>query len=135
MKLRLIKGRSYYGAVFATAEKPIVDVDDEAKAQALIGTGYFKAVTDEEESGILMPPFDDADDAGDTGDDTGDESHVLEEMSKSELETAAAYHNVDIKGLTKKADIIAAIKEAVPEAAETGTIEYGSPTITELQDA
>lgn len=130
MKLRLVKGRSYYGAVFATAEKPIVDVPDEDKAQALINTGYFKAVTEEEDSGILMPPFDDTDD---TGDDTGDESHVLDEMSKSELETAAAYHNVDIKGLTKKADIIAAIKEAIPEAAETGTIEYGSPTIVELQ--
>ncbi len=128
MTLKLVKGRSYYGAVFATAEKPIVIVDDEDKAQALIATGYFKTVDDIEDSGPILPP-------DETGDEPEEErvSAILEEMSKPELETAAAYHNVDIKGLTKKTDIIAAIKAALPEVAETGTIDYGSPTIVELQ--
>lgn len=128
MTLKLVKGRSYYGAVFATAEKPIVVVDDEAKAEALIATGYFKAVDDIEDNGPILPP-------DETGDEPEEErvSAILEEMSKPELETAAAYHNVDIKGLTKKTDIIAAIKAALPDVAETGTIDYGSPTIVELQ--
>lgn len=128
MTLKLVKGRSYYGAVFATAEKPIVVVDDEDKAQALIATGYFKVADDIEDGSAILPP-------DETGGKPAEErvSAILEEMSKPELETAATYHNVDIKGLTKKTDIIAAIKAALPEVAETGTIEYGSPTIVDLQ--
>ncbi len=42
--LKLIKGRSYTGEVKATREKPDVYTDDEAMADALVASGYFKRV-------------------------------------------------------------------------------------------
>ena len=54
-------------------------------------------------------------------------------MNKSELETFAAYRNVDIKGCKTKTQIIAALREALPAEELEGPIYYGSPTMVDLQ--
>ena len=43
-KVKLIKGLSYTGAVHATKDEPYVTVEDEATANALVSSGYFKIV-------------------------------------------------------------------------------------------
>jgi hypothetical protein len=54
-------------------------------------------------------------------------------MNKSELETFAAYVDVDIKGCKTKAQIITALKEKLPKEDLEGLIYYGSPTMVDLQ--
>lgn len=58
---------------------------------------------------------------------------TLDEMSRAELETFATYKNVAVKGLSKKADIVAKLREVLGPEETSGIIEYGSPTMTELQ--
>ncbi len=58
---------------------------------------------------------------------------TLDEMSRAELETFAAYKNVSVKGLPKKADIVAKLREVLGPEETSGVIEYGSPTMAELQ--
>lgn len=123
--IRLIKARSYSGIVSATREKPDVFVKDGTIANAAMATGFFEFV---EGDGVL-------DTTGEQGneDETGEQGKTLDEMNKSELETFAAYKDVDIKGAKTKADIIGKLKEALPPEELDGIIVYGSPTMTELQ--
>lgn len=58
---------------------------------------------------------------------------TLDEMSRAELETFATYKNVSVKGLPKKADIVAKLREVLGPEETSGVIEYGSPTMAELQ--
>lgn len=58
---------------------------------------------------------------------------TLDEMSRAELETFATYKNVAVKGLSKKADIVAKLREVLGPEETSGIIEYGSPTMAELQ--
>ena len=44
-KLKLIKGLSYSGVVKATKKNPIVEVADEATAQAAVASGYFAMIS------------------------------------------------------------------------------------------
>ena len=53
-------------------------------------------------------------------------------MTVPELETFAAYKNISLKGISKKADIIAKLKDELGEETEN-EVDYGSPTMTELQ--
>lgn len=57
----------------------------------------------------------------------------LEEMTVPELETFAAYSGISLKGISKKADILAKLKEELVEAVTENEVDYGSPTMTELQ--
>lgn len=59
----------------------------------------------------------------------------LEEMTVPELETFAAYHNVSLKGVSRKADIIAKLKAELGAEETENEVDYGSPTMTELQDS
>ena len=43
MRLKLIKGKSYTGIVHATAENPVIEVDEEVGMIAL-NTGYFESL-------------------------------------------------------------------------------------------
>ena len=67
----------------------------------------------------------------------GDEEHKpekpLEEMTVPELETFAAYKGINLKGISKKADIIAKLKTELDEKETENEVDYGSPTMTELQ--
>ena len=56
MKLRLQKAISYRGhGITATRENPVVEVEDEATAQKLLGSGYFQTVSEPEEDHAPEP--------------------------------------------------------------------------------
>lgn len=118
--LKLIKSLSYTGVVMATKKNPDVLVEDKTTADAAVATGYFKLVEGEEET----PEDGEEKEPGKT----------LEEMTVSELETFAAYKGVSLKGITKKADIIAKLKTELGEEETENEVDYGSPTMTDLQE-
>ncbi len=66
-----------------------------------------------------------------------DEEHkpekTLEEMTVPELETFAAYKGISLKGISKKADIIAKLKTELDISETENEVDYGSPTMTEQQ--
>lgn len=117
--LKLTKALSYCGVVKATKKNPDVFVEDKATADEAVATGYFKLVEGEE---APEPPKD------------PEPGKTLEEMTVPELETYAAYKGVNLKGISKKADIIAKLKEELSDEETEGEVDYGSPTMTELQD-
>lgn len=125
--LKLIKALSYSGIVSATKKNPDVYVEDSATADKAVATGYFSLVsTDGEEEDAEKEAETDTEPFGYGG-------KTLEEMNKSELETFAAYRDVDIKGAKTKADIIAKLRVALDPSELDGEIVYGSPTMQELQ--
>lgn len=107
--LKLTKALSYCGVVKATKKNPDVLVEDKTTADEAVATGYFKLVEGEADPGS---------------------GKTLGEMTGPELETYAAYKGVNLKGISKKADIIAKLKE---ELGDEGKVDYGSPTIQSLQ--
>lgn len=117
--LKLTKALSYCGVVKATKKNPDVFVEDKATADEAVATGYFKLVEGEE---TPEPPKD------------PEPGKTLDEMTVPELETYAAYKGVNLKGISKKADIIAKLKEELGDEETEGEVDYGSPTMTELQD-
>lgn len=146
--LRLIKAMSYTGCGLSVTKKnPDVFTEDKAQAEALTKSGYFQLVegngelqtpeqqpennsigAGEDESipdGILPEP-----DEGTGEEKTG---KTLDDMTRAEMETFATYKNVSVKGLSKKADIIAKLREVLGPEETSGIIEYGSPTMVELQ--
>lgn len=117
--LKLTKALSYCGVVKATKKNPDVFVEDKATADEAVATGYFKLVEGEADP---EPPKD------------PEPGKTLDEMTVPELETYAAYKGVNLKGISKKADIIAKLKEELGDEEAEGEVDYGSPTMTELQD-
>lgn len=118
--IRLIKALSYCGVVTATKQRPDVFVEDKATADAAVATGYFRLIEGEEEH----------------EEDSREKSQgkILEEMTVPELETFAAYKGVSLKGITKKADIIAKLKAELGEEETENKVDYGSPTMVGLQE-
>lgn len=57
----------------------------------------------------------------------------LEEMTIPELEVFAADQGIGIKGIAKKADIIARIKAVLGGEEPENEVDYGSSTMMELQ--
>lgn len=160
--LKLIKALSYSGIVTATQKRPDVFTEDKAIADKAVATGYFKIENTEsfppdngenedefipdgimpggeDGSGICDPIPDEIipgkDESGEdsTPPEEKSKGKTLDEMSKAELETFATYKNVSIKGLPKKADIIAKLREVLGSEETSGVIEYGSPTMADLQ--
>lgn len=117
--LKLKKALSYCGVVEATKQHPDVFVADKAIAEAALASGYFNLVqgideTIEDEKLYLKK--------------------TLEKMTIPELETFAAYKGISLKGINKKPDIIAEIKKALPPQEIENEVDYGSPTMVELQE-
>jgi len=161
--LKLSKGLSYYGGgIKATKKNPDVYVEDEASAALALASGYFKLVSkvfledmDNDELKKL---------AADMGVDATGLSHkelaervaaetieddpptdeeiaqgsspgkTLDKMTVSELETFATYKGVSLKGVRGKDNIIAALKEALGAEETENEVDYGSPTMVELQE-
>lgn len=117
--LRLTKALSYCGVVKASKSHPNVFVEDKATADAAVATGYFKLVEGEEPAQPAKEP---------------EPGKTLDEMTIPELETYATYHNVSLKGVTKRADIITKLKEELGAEETEGEVDYGSVTMTELQE-
>lgn len=120
--LRLNKALSYCGIVTATQKRPDVFVEDEATAALVLDTGYFKLVGE-----IEAQP-------GKEEEKEQEQNKTLEEMTVPELETFASYKGVSLKGITKKADMIAKLKEELGAEETENEVYYGSPTMTDLQE-
>lgn len=116
--LKLTKGLSCCGVVKATKKHPDVFVEEKETADAAVATGYFKLVEEEP----VEPPKD------------PEPGKTLEEMTVSELETYAAYKDVSLKGIRGKENIIAKLKEELGADETEGEVDYGSPTMQELQE-
>lgn len=92
--LRLTHGLSHdNGLVKATAARPFVTVESEKDARFCVESGFFEIV----------------------GDAPAEDSEELETMSVPELRAYAAMNGIDLGKLNRKADIIAAIREAEAE--------------------
>ena len=145
-RLRLVKGLSYSGAVYATRKEPYVVVGDVEKYHAAMASGYFEEVsvqgnvngTEDGDKmaasmGDAIPPAPTeapirADIAGtmeDIGaplDGLGQEGMAtgtpIGRMTLEELKAYAYVCGIDISGLRKKDDILAAVKAAENKAAE-----------------
>lgn len=126
--LKLMKALSFTGIVTATKKNPDVFLEDKATADAAVATGYFKLIEEAEE------PTEGGEDKepGEGGVDK-EPGKKLEEMTVPELETFAAYKGISLKGISKKADIIAKLKAELGAAETENEVDYGSPTMTELQ--
>lgn len=120
--LRLIKGRSYSGVVSATKEHPDVFEDDKATVDKAVASGYFEIVEAIEADVIEQDDF---------VKETEVNKKPLENMTVNELEICAAYYGISLKGLTKKTDILAKLRSEIET--EENVIDYGSPTMAELQ--
>jgi hypothetical protein len=137
--LKLVKALSFTGIVTATKKNPDVFVEDKATAAAAVATGYFKLLggTENPDEGREEPPENSGEDnEGDNSKEDGGDKEPgkkLEEMTVPELETFAAYKGISLKGISKKADIIAKLKEELGAAETENEVDYGSPTMTELQ--
>lgn len=118
--LKLVKALSYCGVIKATQKHPDVFVEDKATADEAVATGYFNLLEGDEET-----PED--------GDDK-EQGKKLEEMTVPELETFATYKGVSLKGITKKADIIAKLREELGDEETENEVDYGSPTMLGLQE-
>jgi hypothetical protein len=102
-RLRLAKGRSYTGyGVTATALAPDVEAGSKKLSDALIATGRF----------VL---------AGETKADTGADDRPVGRMTEKELDVYAAENGIDLAGLTKKADKLARVQEALANAGDGGS--------------
>jgi hypothetical protein len=133
--LRLIQGRSYAtldGKIKASEQKPDFYTEDEAIAAFAVASGYFKLIGDED--GASSGGKNSQEVAGKSATTSiGYGGKTLQEMNKSELETYAAYSDVDIKGMKTKSEIIAKLKESIEGLEDDTIVNYGSPTMTELQ--
>ena len=126
--LKLMKALSFTGIVTATKKNPDVFLEDKATADAAVATGYFKLIEEAEE-----PPEGGEEKEPGEGRVDKEPGKKLEEMTVPELETFAAYKGISLKGISKKADIIAKLKAELGEAETENEVDYGSPTMTELQ--
>lgn len=137
--LKLIKGLSYTGVVTATAERPIVMVEDEARARKALASGYFEQIkgeapepdppapekdtttpgenTDSKSDDTETPPP-----AAEGGEDQGNAEKPLEEMKLEELLAYAKAHAYDLGGATHKADVLQRIKEIEADAAAAAAL-------------
>ena len=135
--LKLMKALSFTGIVTATKKNPDVFVEDKATADAAVATGYFKLIEEAEEPTEGGEEKEPGEGGGDKepGEGGGDKEpgKKLEEMTVPELETFAVYKGISLKGISKKADIIAKLKAELGEAETENEVDYGSPTMMELQ--
>ena len=126
--LKLTKALSYTGSnIKADIKHPDVYTEDKAVADRAVASGYFRLVSAAEaEAPDPETP--------EQGQEPEPEYKTLNEMNTSELETYATYKDISLKGLKKKADMIAKITETLGIDADTAITDFGSPTMVELQE-
>ena len=131
IRLRLIKGLSHTNAYVSASQKnPIVTVETEEAAAACVAGGFFEIVGNDasvepgkaQAEAASLDTFnhenepDAAAPAVETPDISGtDEEDELESMTVAELRAYAETTGVALGKLTKKADIVAAIRKAEAE--------------------
>jgi hypothetical protein len=106
-----------------------VFTDDKATAEQALASGYFELVSSDAETlvvddtaGTPLPPI------------PAYGGKTLDEMNVAELETFATYKGVSLKGVRKRTEIIEKLRAELPAEELEGEIEYGSPTMVELED-
>ena len=126
--LKLTHGLSHdNGYVHATKKHPYVEVEDEAIAQYCVDSGFFVRVNEKDApaapAASQASPTEAPDTPVDGGDgdvpaapvDVNDDTEELEAMTVSELKAYAETCGIELGKLTKKADIINAIRKAEAE--------------------
>lgn len=122
--IKLVKALSYTGfGISATKKNPDVYIEDDDIAEKVLATGYFETVFTGSKTLEVTEEEADYHYGGKT----------LAEMNVSELETFAAYKGISLKGIKKKDAIINKLRSELSEEETEGIIEYGSPTMMELQ--
>lgn len=123
--LKLTHGLSHNnGFVRATRENPFVNVESEDVAKKCVESGFFERVTDgnangvadsvaiekrvQDEKSVKLDP------AAESAQPTTEDDE-LDAMTVPELKAYAETVGIDLGKLTKKADIIAAIRKAEAE--------------------
>lgn len=117
--LKLIKGKSYWGIVKATEEKPDVYVREKEQADRLVASGHFILVNQEEaeaegkaaEPDMVMEEYAEAEEAESTS-----EIVSLQKKTKDELIAYAGLKGIDITGCTKKDEILQKILQEIAKA-------------------
>ena len=112
-KLKLGKAKSYLGGIkggtiLATVKNPIVDVPEE-DVKRLLSTGYFTVV----EGGNNADDGEADKDGENEGGENLFDAEELAEMSIPELRGFAKEREINLEGLTRKADILEAISKAL----------------------
>ena len=111
MKLKLINGRSYSAkGVSVTTEKPFFETADNKLADALVKSGHFIAVSENNSSG------------NNTANSGGGKETPLEKMTAKQLDEYAKEKGIDLSGLTKNADKLAKIQQVLAELNAGGGI-------------
>lgn len=142
MIVKLIKGYSYGDdVIFVKKDNPVIEVSDD-EGQKLLASGYFEEVEvepdepvepdapgedEDEEPEPVIPDEGEEDDEEEDEVEPDEKEYIVkpvdfDKMTVNELKAYAAENDIDISGLTKKADIkaalIAAINSRVPEIFE-----------------
>lgn len=102
MRIKLIKARSYSGAVRATKAQPYADVETLEEANALVATGYFELCS--------SPATDNSEE--DTDEGITPDYEALSEMTKAELTAYAEENGINVRECKTKADILETISAA-----------------------
>lgn len=100
--LKLVKGLSYHGVIFATVKNPDVYTDDKAIADKAVSSGYFVLENDVNDDSIF-----------DTKELTAADENIedISCLTIRELKTYAKEHNIDVSHCENRADYVNAIKE------------------------
>lgn len=116
MIVKLIKGYSYGDdIIFVKKDNPIIEVSDD-EGQKLLASGYFEEV--EVEPDDPVDPDEGEDDEEEDEVEPDDKEYIVkpvdfDKMTVSQLREYAAEEEIDISGLTKKADIKQRLLEAI----------------------
>ena len=121
--LRLAKGKSYWGVVKASEEKPDVFVHEKEKADYLVKTGFFSLVGEESEQDTKQKKEDaeNVDLFSDEAEEEPQEKPIIMElqgMTKAELAEYADKKGIDITGCKTKDDIFQRVIDAIARADE-----------------
>ena len=116
MIVKLIKGYSYGDdIIFVKKDNPIIEVSDD-EGQKLLASGYFEEVEIEPDDPV--DPDEGEDDEEEDEIEPDDKEYIVkpvdfDKMTVNELKAYAEENEIDISGLTRKADIKAALIEAI----------------------
>lgn len=114
--IRLIKGRSYTGAVNASRSRPDIFTEDKEKYASAMRSGYFMDLTirkEPEEQDIIDHTRKDEEVAAP---EKSDAQNALSGMNVDELKALADKKGIDLTGAKKKADILDALQKAEEKA-------------------
>lgn len=123
-RLRLIKGKTYWGIVKASAEQPVVEVKEKKAADRLVESGYFVlevAKCEQAENVLSADESENTEYFEDMFSEETEEKEMpffteLQEKTKVQLVEYAEQRGIDIAGCKTKDDYIQRIIKAMTKA-------------------